>query len=71
MIERATYRFQSYGEVLAVTDDHAERDTVISLGGLASSCDNFIRTVESALTELQQEIKLHNRAEKNKFNRRS
>ncbi|MEY2466483.1 MAG: uncharacterized protein QOD03_1004 [Verrucomicrobiota bacterium] len=70
MIERAAYRFQPYGEVLAVTDDHAERDTVIALGGLASSCDNFIRTVESALTELQKEIKQHNRAEKNKFNRR-
>src|SRR4029077_1907155 len=45
MIERAAHRFQPHGEVLAVTDDHAERDTVIGLGGLASSCDNFIRTI--------------------------
>ena len=29
MIERAAHRFQDYGEVLVVTDDHAERDTVI------------------------------------------
>src|SRR5205085_8812925 len=35
MIERAAHRFAPYGEVLAVTDDLAERDTVISLGGMA------------------------------------
>src|SRR3954447_22982228 len=43
MIERAAHRFADYGEVLAVTDDHAERDTVISLGGTTSSCGNFIQ----------------------------
>src|SRR5579859_3952047 len=32
MIERAAHRFAPYGEVLAVTDDLAERETVISLG---------------------------------------
>ncbi len=37
MIERAAHRFGAYGEVLAVTDDHAERETVMSVGGLASS----------------------------------
>src|SRR6266567_6850471 len=42
MIERAAHRFAPYGEVLAVTDDLAARETVISLGGLASSCWNFI-----------------------------
>jgi predicted RNA-binding protein with PIN domain len=70
MIERAAHRFQPYGEVLAVSDDHAERDTVIGLGGMASSCENFIRTVQSVLGELQDNIKLHNRRERNKFNRR-
>ena len=70
MIERATHRFREFGEVLAVTDDHAERDTVIALGGLASSCLNFIQTVESALTDIKREIKNHNRTERNKFNRR-
>ena len=69
MIERAAHRFQPYGEVLAVTDDHAERDTVIGLGGLASSCWNFIVTVQNALADLQDEIKHHNRQEKNRFNR--
>src|ERR1041384_5425073 len=48
MIERATHRFQPYGEVLAVTDDNTERDVVIGLGGQAASCLNFIRDLESA-----------------------
>jgi predicted RNA-binding protein with PIN domain len=70
MIERATHRFQPYGEVLAVTDDHAERETVISLGGLASSCSNFIETVENTLAELAHDIKHHNRRERHRFERR-
>jgi predicted RNA-binding protein with PIN domain len=70
MIERAAVRFQPYGEVLAVTDDTVERETVINLGGMASSCWNFIQTVQNTLAELQDEIKHHNRRERNKFNRR-
>lgn len=70
MIERAAYRFTPYGEVLAVTDDVAERETVISLGGLASSCWNFIQTVENTLAELADEIKHHNRQERQRFERR-
>ena len=69
MIERAAHRFQPFGEVLAVTDDNAERDTVIALGGMASSCLSFIQTVESALAELKHDIKRLNRREKNQFNR--
>src|SRR5512138_275173 len=41
MIERAAYRFTAYGDVVAVTDDQAERETVLSLGGFAYSCRNF------------------------------
>jgi predicted RNA-binding protein with PIN domain len=67
MIERAAHRFAAYGEVLAVTDDHAERETVISFGGLASSCDNFIRDVENTLAGLGDEIKNHNRRERHWF----
>jgi predicted RNA-binding protein with PIN domain len=69
MIERAAYRFRSFGEVLAVTDDSAERDTVINLGGLASSCRNFIQSLEGTQRDLQNEIKHHNRQERNQFNR--
>jgi predicted RNA-binding protein with PIN domain len=70
MIERAAHRFQAHGEVLVVTDDHAERDTVNGFGGAVSSCANFIRTVESALTELQDELRNYNRTERSRFKRR-
>jgi predicted RNA-binding protein with PIN domain len=70
LIERAAARFQPYGEVLVVTDDAAERETVIAFGASAASCDNFIRMVESALAELAQDLKHHNRNEQKRFNRR-
>jgi hypothetical protein len=69
MIERAAHRFQAYGEVLVVTDDHAERDTVAGIGGMTASCANFIRMIENALMELRDELRSHNRAERNRFNR--
>jgi predicted RNA-binding protein with PIN domain len=67
LIERATHRFQPYGEVLVVTDDNAERDTVVSLGGLASSCASFISSVESALAALADDLKQYNRTERHRF----
>jgi len=70
MIERAAYRFREYGGVLAVTDDFAERDTVISLGGMASSCMNFIQTVEQTLAEQAADLKHRNRQERQHFQRR-
>ena len=70
MIERAAHRFGPYGEVLAVTDDQAERDTVISLGGSAASCWNFIQMVQNALAELEDDIECHNRQEQHHFRRR-
>lgn len=69
IIERLAHRFRPYGEVLVVTDDFAERDTVISLGGMASSCLNFIQSVETALAELKDDIKVRNRAERERFKR--
>src|SRR6516164_1798521 len=70
MIERAAHRFQAYGEVLVVTDDHAERETVLSVGASASSCWNFIQTVKSTLAELADELKHYNRQERHRFQRR-
>jgi uncharacterized protein len=70
MIERAACRFAPYGEVLAVTNDQAERDTVISMGGMASSCGNFIQTVENTLAEMADDIKHLNRQERHRFQRR-
>jgi predicted RNA-binding protein with PIN domain len=69
MIERAAHRFNAYGETLAVTDDRAERDVVSGVGGSVASCANFIRMIENALTELQDELRNHNRTELNRFNR--
>jgi predicted RNA-binding protein with PIN domain len=70
MIERAAYRFAQFGEILAVTDDIAERETVISMGGMAMNCENFIHTVETTLAELSADIKAHNRREKHRFGKR-
>ena len=70
IIERAAHQFASLGEVLVVTDDHMERETVMAGGAAASSCLNFIRTVESALAEMQNDLKHHNRRERNTFRRR-
>jgi len=70
MIERSAHRFAPYGEVLVVTDDLAERETVLSLGGLASSCLNFIQTVENTLAEQAEDLKNHNRQERHRFQRR-
>ncbi len=51
LIERAAHRFQPYGEVLVVTDDFAERDTVSGFGGSVASCGNFIRMIQNALAD--------------------
>jgi len=70
MIERTTHLLNAYGEVLAVTDDLAERETVTALGGLASSCWNFIQSVEDALAAQADEIRYHNRKERHRFQHR-
>lgn len=69
MIERAAHRFQPYGEVMAVTDDNAERETVIALNGTVSSCLNFILMVESALDALSDDLNQYNRTERNRYKR--
>ena len=70
MIERAAHWFGTYGEVLVVTDDHAERETVASMGGMGSSCRNFIQTIQDTLAEVADDIKHHNRRERHGFQRR-
>ena len=67
IIERVTHRLTNFGEVLVVTDDQAERDTVTSAGGMTSSCLNFIKLVEDALSDLNREISNYNRKEREKF----
>ncbi|MGD0814681.1 MAG: NYN domain-containing protein [Verrucomicrobiota bacterium] len=67
IIERATVRFQPYGEVLAVTDDNVERETVSCHGGMTASCLNFIDDIESVLEEQGRDIARHNRVERLRF----
>ena len=58
-----------YGEVLVVTDDFAERDTVLSLGATTSSCTGFLDNIGTALQEMDSELKHHNRRELIRFKR--
>ncbi len=69
LIERVAHRLIGFGEVLVVTDDLAERDTVVSAGAMFSSCLGFIQTVETALADLAQQLKKLNRNERVKFHR--
>lgn len=69
MIERVTHRLRPYGDVLVVTDDRAEQDTVIALGGMTASCENFIRTVAAMMKDLRHDLKHHNRRERTRFQR--
>ena len=69
IIERVTHRMQPYGEVLAVTDDQAERETVISSGGMACSCDNFVSMIEDELRTLARSLVHSNRRERERYRR--
>jgi predicted RNA-binding protein with PIN domain len=67
LIERVAYKLAKLGEVLVVTDDHAERDMVNSFGGIARGCGEFILDVNAALQDLTDAVKLHNRREKSRY----
>lgn len=67
LIERAAYRLSQYGEVLVITNDFAERDTVNSFGGMAQSCENFLRMMGEAKRDLTLDLKEHNRRERSRF----
>ncbi len=69
LIERVVHRLRPYGEVLVVTNDRAERETVIALGGMTASCENFVRMVESAMADWQEDLRVHNRRERSRFSR--
>ena len=67
MIERTTHRMVSYGEVLVVTDDYAERDLVIGLGGMAQSCDQFLFAIGGARGDAKRDLENYNRRERNRY----
>lgn len=67
IIERAAHRLIDYGEVLVVTDDMAERNTVESAGALSSSCANFVRAIEAVREQFERDLRRYNLLERNKF----
>jgi len=67
LIERMAYRLHGQGEVLVVTNDITERETVAPNGTQVSSCVNFIRMIEGCLESLEREIQNYNRQERTKF----
>ena len=69
MIERTAFRMKPFGEVLVVTNDHAERDTVMAFGALIQSCDAFVSQIHATLGEMKDDLKIHNRRERERFRR--
>jgi predicted RNA-binding protein with PIN domain len=70
IIERVTAKLVNYGEVLVVSNDFAERDTVVSVGGNVCSCDYFIRLIEGTYEDFQKELHRRNQAELKRFKNR-
>lgn len=71
IIERLVELLRPHGEALVVTDDHAERDTVMSLGGSISNCMSFIGNVDAAVNDMSRDIKRRNTKEIAHFKRPS
>ncbi len=69
VIERATHRLLEYGGVLVVTDDNAERETVFSMGGTTSGCEQFQIQVANALDDVKEDLARLRRKERGPFNR--
>ena len=70
LIERAAVRFRPHGEVLVVTDDMMERDTVTGFGGMTASCGNFIAMINDALNGVAEDLAARNRRERAGFKRK-
>ena len=69
VIERVSHLMKPYGEVMAVTNDYAERETVISLGSSACSCENFIRMIDENVGGMQVNLKELNARERKGYRR--
>jgi predicted RNA-binding protein with PIN domain len=70
IIERVTAKLVNYGEVLVVSNDFAERDTVVSVGGNVCSCDYFIRQIQGTYDDFQKELRRRNQAELKRYKNR-
>ena len=69
IIERVAHLMKPYGEVLAVTNDYAERETVISLGGSACSCENFLDMLNHTMDDMHVGVTEHHKRERKGYRR--
>jgi predicted RNA-binding protein with PIN domain len=70
IIERVTARLVNFGEVLVISDDFAEKDTVRSVGGRTASCAYFIQDIRFTLSEFQKQLEKRNKDESRRFKNR-
>lgn len=61
IIERVTHKLLAYGQVLVVTNDYAEQNTIFSMGGSVSSCEQFMGEVKDELDRFQSELAQRNK----------
>ena len=57
IIERVTHKLLEYGPVLVVTNDYAEQNTIFSMGGAVSSCEQFMDDMQHTQTQFQNDLK--------------
>ncbi|MDI9400617.1 MAG: NYN domain-containing protein [Limisphaerales bacterium] len=69
VIERAAILYLRYGEVMVVTNDTSIRELVIGNGGVVSSCDNFLLTLQDTCHEMGLKLKYYNWDTNNRFKR--
>ncbi len=69
LIERVAYRMRAFGEVLVVTNDIAERETVAASGAYTRSCEAFVGEVESIGGQIARDLRDHNRRERDRWQR--
>jgi predicted RNA-binding protein with PIN domain len=69
IIEKVAARLVEYGEVLVVTDDFAEQDTVRSVGARTSSCHHFIHEMNFTQGEFQKKLDSFNNAERKRYHK--
>ena len=69
IIERVAHLMKPYGEVLAVTNDYSEREKVISLGGSACSCENFLDMLNDTVDDMHVGVTQHNKRERKGYRR--
>lgn len=67
IIERVTAKLVKYGEVLVISNDFAERDTVVAFGGSVCSCDYFIRSMGGTLEDFEKQLQRHNQSELKRY----